>query len=606
MASTLVNVAKARDVILAEGALPSRLAEAVRPEILTSWTRSLGSGADPTLPELPYDGDTSADEALLRAAEPVLTGLADRLSGLGAGVLLADKNAHILRRWVTDSDIRPELDRIRSDAGFTVNEELIGTNGVGTVAQTGRPVQIVGPEHLAESLTNFTCVGVPIHHPVNRRLEGIITLSCRAEAGNVLLTPLMTSTATDIEHRLLSQASLRERILLDAYLTASRNGSRRVAAVGHDFFMAGPRVTQMLDDMHQVMLWETVRSQLTRRDPVSVIHLTDGRSVRVSATPVTSDREVIGAIVEFGVVSESTVVPPAGSSAAAAPAPDVRRIDLPGTSTAWANVLATTARLVAVGSPFLVVGETGTGKMTLVREAFKHLDEPAGEFVEVNCALPQWTGADTVAQVLESVRAAAPAVVVLRNLEVVQGPVAMSLSSVLQTWRDSGAGPVVVGTWTSVSGEAADPEQQRLLDQISVGRVEITPLRERGEDVLPLATAVLRKLGRPTLRISAGAARALTRAPWPGNVRQLESVLRGALVLARDEIKSDQLPPEIQASATRRDLTALERLELKAILDALQQAGGNKVTAAKLVGISRSTLYRKLRSYRIDPDSQYY
>lgn len=594
--------------MLTDGFLPDHLAAAVRPEILTSWTRSIGSGARTEFDALPPSLEVvGANDPLCRAAEPVLAGLAERLSGLGAGVLLADKNAQILRRWVADAEIRPILDRIRSDAGHSLEESLVGTNGAGTVVQTGTAVQINGPEHLSETLMPFTCVGVPIHHPVTRRLEGIITLSCRADAGNALLTPLMTSTATDIEHRMLSQASTRERILLDAYLTASRNGTRPVAAVGHDFFMAGPRVTQMLDEMHQVMLWETVRLQLARSGADSEIHLTDGRSVRISAKAVTSDREVIGAVVEFGVVDHREPVPaPAPSRPTvvghpSAPVSSASR-ELAGTSTAWANVVATTQRLVAQGSPFLVMGETGTGKATLVHEAFT---ASGSQLVVINCALPPWSDADSVRTVLEQQRQQGTSIM-LRSLEVAQGEIARSLSAVLTSWRDIPGAPVVVGTWTTVTGEVSDPDQQRLLDVMSVGRVEIPPLRDRSEDVIAVSHAILRRLGRPTLRVSAGAMRALTRAPWPGNARQLETVLRGAIAVARDEIKSEQLPPEIQASATRRDLTVLERLELKAILDALQQAGGNKVTAAKLVGISRSTLYRKLRSYRIDPESEYY
>ena len=80
-------------------------------------------------------------------------------------------------------------------------------------------------------MAKFTCVGAPIHHPITRRLEGVITLSCLSDAGNALLTPLLTSTAREIEHRILDQASLRERLLLDAYLKASKTRRAPVAAL---------------------------------------------------------------------------------------------------------------------------------------------------------------------------------------------------------------------------------------------------------------------------------------------------------------------------------------------------------------------------------------
>ena len=87
---------------------------------------------------------------------------------------------------------------------------------------------------------------------------------------------------------------------------------------------------------------------------------------------------------------------------------------------------------------------------------------------------------------------------------------------------------------------------------------------------------------------------------------QLRTMLRSVTAQASGEIQAAQLPPEIQACATRRQLTNLEHVELRAILDALKQAHGNKVLAAKIVGVSRSTLYRKLNSYRIDPEADYF
>ena len=86
----------------------------------------------------------------------------------------------------------------------------------------------------------------------------------------------------------------------------------------------------------------------------------------------------------------------------------------------------------------------------------------------------------------------------------------------------------------------------------------------------------------------------------------MRSLLQGLATSVPGEIQLAHLPADIQACATRRQLTNLEHLELRAILDALKQAGGNKVVAAKIVGVSRSTLYRKLNSYRIDPDAHYF
>ncbi len=97
------------------------------------------------------------------------------------------------------------------------------------------------------------------------------------------------------------------------------------------------------------------------------------------------------------------------------------------------------------------------------------------------------------------------------------------------------------------------------------------------------------------------------RAPWPGNLRQMDATIRGLLSTAiGPEIRPEALPLELQGNSRKRDLSAIEELELSAILNALKQHNGNKVAAAQSIGISRSTLYRKLQAYRLDPDKQYF
>jgi acyl-CoA synthetase (AMP-forming)/AMP-acid ligase II len=199
--------------------------------------------------------------------------------------------------------------------------------------------------------------------------------------------------------------------------------------------------------------------------------------------------------------------------------------------------------------------------------------------------------------------AAKPAVVVLRHLEAIPPNVAMALASRLSL--DGVGTPRIAATFTSASGMPATPEHERLVAVLGGVQVHIPPLRERSEDIPLVASSVVRSASSGRVALSAGVMRAVVRAPWPGNILQMRSLLQGLATSVPGEIQLAHLPADIQACATRRQLTNLEHLELRAILDALKQAGGNKVVAAKIVGVSRSTLYRKLNSYRIDPDAHY-
>jgi transcriptional regulator of acetoin/glycerol metabolism len=103
-------------------------------------------------------------------------------------------------------------------------------------------------------------------------------------------------------------------------------------------------------------------------------------------------------------------------------------------------------------------------------------------------------------------------------------------------------------------------------------------------------------------RLTPEAFQLLARMAWPGNVRQLENLIRN-LVSRRQEgdIALDDLPPDIRGAAPARRLTLMEQLERNAILAALGECAGNKVQAAAKLGLSRATLYRKLRALGADP-----
>ncbi len=597
---TLKLVDAAREHLLSDGVIPEHLARSVRPDVLLSWKRSLMSGAQLANPALTFIGEHHARAALRLAADPVLSRLAEQLAGLNAGVLLADHEATLVHRWVPDPAILPMLDRINAHSGFCNSEESIGTNGTGSVIEHDGPIQISGPEHLAEALRPFTCVGVPVHHPVTRRLEGVITLSCRATSGNPLLTPLMTSTAQEVESRLLAQASTSERQLLDEYLVAI--GSRRapVAAVGQDIFIAGPKVTELIEGVDRALLWEYVRAvALGSSARADEMGLTTDRFRITRCTPVERGGAVIGALVEFDLDR------PAHDDFVAA-VPPKPTVSLPGKSPALVQTIAHATRLAAKGVPILIEGESGVGKFALARAVLESAHVAADKIAVVDAAAGWADGTTSFATMLRHELDLAPDAVLLRHLEALSPDAAAACASLLDQLEDQPSAPRVVATLTS--GGHITPGLRRLVDTVGVGRVTLPPLRDRHEDIAPTAVALLDKhRGPKELRFTSATLRCLMRAPWPGNLRQLDATIRGLLSTTMGpEIRPEALPVELQGTSRKRELSQIEELELGAILSALKQHEGNKAAAAQSIGISRSTLYRKLQAYRLDPDKQYY
>jgi DNA-binding NtrC family response regulator len=149
--------------------------------------------------------------------------------------------------------------------------------------------------------------------------------------------------------------------------------------------------------------------------------------------------------------------------------------------------------------------------------------------------------------------------------------------------------------------------REDLYYRLNVVSIRVPPLRERTDDVLPLAKHFLRKHARkrslPPLNLDPAAASLMLRYPWPGNVRELENAMERAVALTTGEVlRPEDLPETIRGTilAPAVPLDAgmpLEELEKRYILHVLKQQGGNRIRAAAVLKIGRNTLWRKLRSY---------
>lgn len=146
--------------------------------------------------------------------------------------------------------------------------------------------------------------------------------------------------------------------------------------------------------------------------------------------------------------------------------------------------------------------------------------------------------------------------------------------------------------------------REDLYYRLSVFELHLPPLRDRGDDISRLVDFFLQhysvERGRPNLGLSEAARKQLLEYRWPGNVRQLRNVMDSAVVLAEeDEIRPCDLGLR-DSGGEMLDSLQIEHWEKKLILEALKRAGGNVPEAAKLLGIGRATLYRKIEIYHIE------
>jgi two-component system response regulator HydG len=298
-------------------------------------------------------------------------------------------------------------------------------------------------------------------------------------------------------------------------------------------------------------------------------------------------------------------------------------------SAAMRRLLELARRVAAVDSTILVTGESGTGKERIARLIHDASPRAGGPFVAVNCgAVPEtlleselfghakgsFTGATQDRPGL--FEAAHGGTLLLDEIGDVPPAMQVKLLRALQEREVRRVGenrnrPVDVRVLAATHRDlAADVHaarfRQDLYYRLRVVELKVPPLRERRDDVLPLARLFLAessaRAGRKLAGFTPRAAHQLVRYGWPGNVRELENAVERAVVLAAGpRIDVGDLPeevgaarPVVTATGAVRPLAALER---EAIEAALAANGGNRARAAEQLGIGAATLYRKLKEY---------
>jgi transcriptional regulator of acetoin/glycerol metabolism len=566
-------VARARESFLAS----DDKAPKVRQEILASWKRSRFWGVAPDELEMPYRPDLDFDSRLVRAARPVLDRLERQLTGTDTSVILTDARGLVLDRRVEDTGLQRRLDAISLAPGFSYAEEHVGTNGIGTAIEQGQVSCVFGAEHFTERLQLMSCAGAPIRDPLSGRLEGVIDLTTRSEQANPLMPALVQETATLIEQRLAEGGSERERALLREFMAAARVGRGAIFSVTGDLVIVNAAAARLLAPSDHQLLRERADELLAGpRDVSEEILLSQGHTVRLRCRPALGG----GAVMEIHVVGDA----PAGRPVTAPP-PGVA-----GGSAGWTRVCQIVEAACRSRSWLLLRGEAGVGKLAVVRAMHRRLN-PAARLAVIDAAdlrsdATSWIGR------LRSDLGAPHATVVLRHLERLPADAATRLATMLEP---AGYRAWVVGT---VTGPANLPHS--LLGHFAESLV-VPPLRHRVDDVRDIVPVLLRRhAAHRRLICSPQAMHTLLRAPWPGNVAQLDRVIQAA-VTARPtgRIEPGDLPDECHTTS-RHVLTAMEAIERDAISRALDESGGDKRKAAARLGISRATIYRKIRAFGLE------
>jgi two-component system, NtrC family, response regulator AtoC len=319
----------------------------------------------------------------------------------------------------------------------------------------------------------------------------------------------------------------------------------------------------------------------------------------------------------------------AGLRAQLASAPDARAVV--AESPAMRAALDLVARVAGHKSTVLITGESGTGKEVIARAIHRASPRSGGEFVAINCAaIPEslleselfghargaFTGA--TADKMGLFEAADGGTLLLDEIGELPLGLQAKLLRVLQDGEIRRVGDqrnrrVDVRLLAATARDLADDAKagrfrEDLFYRLNVVAIHLPPLRERAEDIAPLArlfaAQLSRRLGQP-VELSAAAVAWAERQTWRGNVRELEHAIERAAVLSDKQIlepqdfqRSPAAPTPAVGAAKLKD--AADAAERTAIQGALDAAGGNRRAAAKKLGVSLRTLFYKMARLKLD------
>lgn len=643
------NIRVAWETFVTSGQSGEDRSRHVRSDILASWQRSMDLGVDAgTLSSRKFKDENeihlrrARNAHLCRAALSAFKRLEPHLSDAKSILILADDQGVIIDS-IGDASVLEEGQSIHLEVGGQWDENVVGTNGIGTVLRTGKPMYVHATEHFVEGVQSWTCAGAPIHNPFDNSVIGVVDLSGPPDIFRRHNVALVLAAAREIEIALAEQQRQDRTQLLEAFLQSKYNHSDSSVLLldrnGRILFRRG------VDDASfpasdKLLVGHKLLPDLEAFSDKDLPRLLPPDVQAQGLERLMLDNAYQGAALFLR--SGQKKVPLKKSSLTIRPRRNVPEdtIEIIGTSSKMLEAIELAERAAKANISVLIQGETGVGKELFARLIHSRLGLPDAPYVPLNCAAVSGDliGAELFGYVdgafTGAVRGGRPGKFELADggllcldeigdMPIELQPYLLRALEQRAIYRmgDSKRRPVdvrlVAMTNRDLRSEIEKGAFRRdLFYRIGVVTIIVPPLRERSSDILPLiehfSNHYAEKIGRAKMTFGAATLDLLLNYRWPGNVRELRNTIQriylvgsGPVVTIRD------LPPELRddfdeteedtlESILRGNSGDLESIEASAIRRAFLTEKGNLTRVAAVLGISRPTLYRKMRQYRIE------
>jgi transcriptional activator for dhaKLM operon len=627
----------------------------VDPLIAVSWQRCAPRLNPTGRPQWVYVSDevfplTLNQHASLRAiASPLMEDIHQFMEGAGAMLLLSDSTDCVLEifgdRAAVDYAAGLGLRR-----GVFLDESHVGTNAVAVAILERCPAQVVGPEHFLSCFHNLSTIAAPIFD-LDGRPVGVIGMMAEVDRHSPHALGVMTAAARAIENQLRADRFIREANTgateLNATLDAISEGVLAWTAEGiitHLNHQAGgflglsPTAVVGRPLVEYMTLPEGLSEAVARGEELNDVeapfavnggHRECLASLRIIRNQETEPVAYIATLRRIEQVRQ-LVTHQVGARAR------MTLDDIVGHGAAARRVRRRALSAADAKGCVLLVGESGTNKNPLARAIHNTGRRARGPFLAINCrAIPRALALGEFLGFEPGAFNSGPTTGQPSKFELAHGgtlfleavdALALDAQSALLGVIESGEvirlggrrvipvdARVIASTETDLEARVAEGTfRADLFFRLSSFTIALPPLRDRPEDIPLLLDRLLERLSaqlKRTLRLTASARRLLSAYPWPGNVRELESVMeRAALHCEGNFIRHEHLPESVRKARVKipnKSLTepvrSLAEAERFAILVAGHAAGGKLTQTANILGIGRTTLWRKMKQLAISP-----
>lgn len=628
---------------------------ALRRLINDSWRRCLEASIDPVRLQPPsiLDGDQlellrQQHSELIAASRPVMMMARDFLAETGSVMILTDPDGVILS---IEGDPRglDAAESIQLTTGYNWNELRTGTNAIGTALMTGQAVQVHAAEHFCSGVREWTCTASIIRDPYDGQTLGAIDISGLKNTFSPHSLALVATTASRIEsmlakrelgfrYRLLEKSITKFSGTNDGIIICDRRG--RPIKLNEQVNSALLAQNIKLDLNTSESLFSLDLSQISKGNPTQKPEWLKNDWIE----PIINDDVRIGTILTIPSLTKNskakTLAIPQPDLSSGNPLKDRSFKQIIGQSPLLKKAIEQAHLLAKTNVPVLIHGETGVGKENFVRgmhHAQNCTTEDNRSFIALNCGglTPELLaselfgyceGAFTGARkggMIGKVEAANGGTLFLDEIGEMPLDLQPHFLRVLEEGEIYRIGEnkprkinfkLIAATNRDLREEVSEGRfRMDLYYRISVTSIHIPALREIKEDIPLLINYFLdnlkHKYENGSKKITPEALRLLYEYSWPGNVRELRNTIENMYLMSHDNVLlPEDIPADIMSSIKKASTPALntqatpetgllQHSEQKSIEMALALHHGNMTSAAKHLGIAKSTLYTKIKKY---------